>query len=143
MDLYVLDRTMTGQKYHENLRILLCRILITIVLQQDRYSWTIMLDDTWHVLLLNITIDTIPRPVMSPDMNPIEHLWDHFGRKIYNRVPASQNLYEFRDALVEERQIIPLRPLHRLVQTMPRRVDKLFSHYYGVLTPLNQLWKNL
>ena len=40
------------------------------------------------------SIDSIPWPAMSPDMNPIEHLWDDIGRKINDR--------EMRDALVQE-----------------------------------------
>jgi hypothetical protein len=29
---------------------------------------------------------------MSPDMNPIEHIWDFIGRKIYQRNPKCQNI---------------------------------------------------
>ena len=68
---------------------------------------------------------------MSPDMNPIEHLWDDIGRKINDRVPACQNLKELRDALVQEWQSIPLRTLRHLVQSMRRRVDELFRKCGG------------
>ena len=34
--------------------------------------------------------DTIPWPPMSPDLNPIEHVWDDIGRKSNNRIPASK-----------------------------------------------------
>jgi hypothetical protein len=77
------------------------------------------------------SIDSIPWPAMSPDMNPIEHLWDDIGRKINDRVPACQNLQELRDALVQEWQSIPLRTLRHLVQSMRRRVDKLFRKRGG------------
>jgi transposase len=32
-------------------------------------------------------VQTIPWPAMSPDMNPIEHVWDFIGRKINQRNP--------------------------------------------------------
>jgi transposase len=34
-----------------------------------------------HVLQQE-AVQTIPWPAMSPDMNPIEHVWDFIGRKI-------------------------------------------------------------
>ena len=66
------------------------------------------------------SIDSIPWPAMSPDMNHIEHLWDDIGRKINDHVPACQNLQELCDALVQEWQSIPLRTLRHLVQSMRR-----------------------
>ena len=66
------------------------------------------------------SIDSIPWPAMSPDMNPIEYLWDDIGRKINDHVPACQNLQELCDALVQEWQSIPLRTLRHLVQSMRR-----------------------
>jgi transposase len=39
-------------------------------------------------------VQTIPWPAMSPDMNPIEHVWDFIGRKIYQRNPKCQNIDE-------------------------------------------------
>ena len=27
-------------------------------------------------------INVLPWPIVSPDMNPIEHIWDYFGRKV-------------------------------------------------------------
>jgi transposase len=32
-------------------------------------------------------VQTIPWPAMSPDMNPIEHVWDFIGQKINQRNP--------------------------------------------------------
>jgi transposase len=36
-------------------------------------------------------VQSIPRPAMSTDMNPIEHVWDFIGRKINQRNPKCQN----------------------------------------------------
>jgi transposase len=40
-------------------------------------------------------VQTIPWPAMSPDMNPIEHVWDFIGRKINQRNPKCQNIDEW------------------------------------------------
>jgi transposase len=37
---------------------------------------------------------------MSPDMNPIEHVWDFIGRKINQRNPKCQNIDELRTAIL-------------------------------------------
>jgi hypothetical protein len=37
-------------------------------------------------------VQTIPWPAISPDMNPIEHVWDFIGRKINQRNPKCQNI---------------------------------------------------
>jgi transposase len=47
-------------------------------------------------------IETLPWPAMSPDMNPIEHVWDYLGRRLNERNPRCENIQELRDALVEE-----------------------------------------
>jgi hypothetical protein len=41
---------------------------------------------------------------MSPDMNPIEHVWDFIGRKINQRNPKCQNIDELKTAILQEWQ---------------------------------------
>jgi hypothetical protein len=41
---------------------------------------------------------------MSPDMNPIEHVWDFIGRKINQRNPKCQTIDELRTAILQEWQ---------------------------------------
>ena len=46
-------------------------------------------------------VNLLPWPAVSPDMNPIEHIWENLGRK----VRARMNLHNFRDlenALIQE-----------------------------------------
>ncbi|UYV77413.1 hypothetical protein LAZ67_15000933, partial [Cordylochernes scorpioides] len=41
-------------------------------------------------------------PARSPDLNPIEHVWDALGRRIGARHPSPRTLVELRTALLEE-----------------------------------------
>jgi hypothetical protein len=45
-------------------------------------------------------VQTIPWPAMSPDMNPIEHVWDFIGLKINQRNPKCQNNYAWSEHIV-------------------------------------------
>ncbi|GFW69291.1 transposable element Tcb2 transposase [Trichonephila clavipes] len=38
------------------------------------------------------TVTTLPCPALSPDLSPIEHIWDHLGRQV--RHPTSLNKLE-------------------------------------------------
>ena len=49
-------------------------------------------------------IETLPWPAPSPDLNPIEHLWDILGRQVRYRNPPVRNLRELIQALHEEWQ---------------------------------------
>jgi transposase len=39
---------------------------------------------------------------MSPDLNPIEHIWDMLGRRIQAREPPVQNIRQLEAALHRE-----------------------------------------
>jgi transposase len=78
-------------------------------------------------------VQTIPRPAMSPDMNPIKQVCDFIGRKINQRNPKCQNIDELRTAILhlQEWQQFPLERLRRLVQSMTRRVTELHNKRGG------------
>ncbi|GFU51533.1 transposable element Tc3 transposase [Trichonephila clavipes] len=46
-------------------------------------------------------------PAYSPDLNPIEHVWDRLGRRIVARQPPPTYLLELRRALLDEWCNIP------------------------------------
>lgn len=66
-------------------------------------------------------VETIPWPAMSPDMNPIEHLWDELDRRIRSRNVAPTNVRQLFVALQEEWETIPQQHIQRLVSSMSRR----------------------
>ena len=54
----------------------------------------------------------------SPDLNPIEHLWDQLGRAVRARVTNTTMLADLRQMLVKERDAIPQQCVTRLVTSM-------------------------
>lgn len=67
-------------------------------------------------------VNQLRQPALSPDVNPIEHLWDELGRAIRNRAVQPTNLGQLGQALVEEWNRIPVNRLAQLVDSMPRRL---------------------
>ncbi|GFX91676.1 transposable element Tcb2 transposase [Trichonephila clavipes] len=63
----------------------------------------------------------------SPDMNPIEHVWDALGRRVAGRQPPPQTLQELERALLEEWDIIPQLVINRLLVSMPQRCSTLLA----------------
>ncbi|GFV07636.1 transposable element Tcb2 transposase [Trichonephila clavipes] len=63
----------------------------------------------------------------SPDMNPIEHVWDALGRRVAGRQPPPQTLQELKRALLEEWDRIPQLVINSLIDSMPQRCSTLPS----------------
>ncbi|UYV73825.1 hypothetical protein LAZ67_11001036 [Cordylochernes scorpioides] len=66
-------------------------------------------------------------PARSPDLNPIEHVWDALGRRIGDRHPSPRTLVELRTALLEEWGLLPLDLLQSLVNSMRARCETLIA----------------
>lgn len=67
--------------------------------------------------------ETLPWPAMSPDLNPIEHLWDILGRRVRQRDPPVTILNELIVALHEEWNVIPQNQIQRLIRGMRRCLE--------------------
>uniref|UniRef100_A0A3B5BL52 Transposase Tc1-like domain-containing protein n=1 Tax=Stegastes partitus TaxID=144197 RepID=A0A3B5BL52_9TELE len=66
-------------------------------------------------------------PVMSPDLNPIEHVWDQLKQRLDHRTPPPRDLAELRVALVEEWNALPQNNIMRLVRSMRRRCQAVIA----------------
>ena len=65
-------------------------------------------------------IQTLPWPPFSPDLNPIENLWDELERRVKNHQP--KNLHEQELQLTQEWNNIELSVLEKLVDSVPTRL---------------------
>ena len=61
-------------------------------------------------------------PAQSPDLNPIEHLWDHLERSLRNRPDLPKNLANLEIQLKEEWEKIPQETYLKLIDSMPQRI---------------------
>ena len=59
-------------------------------------------------------------PACSPDMNPIEHVWDMLKRAVFGRGYPPTTLRDLRRFAVEEWMNLDQQDLKELVDSMPR-----------------------
>ena len=67
--------------------------------------------------LANHNISPLDWPSYSPDLSPIEHLWDEMDSGVRGRRNAPATLDQLRAALLEERDNIPMRRINALMNS--------------------------
>jgi transposase len=72
-------------------------------------------------------VTSVPWPAMSPDLNPIEHTWDMFGRRMHVREPPVQNIRRLEAALHREWQQLSQQDIRRLTGGMRRRAKAVIQ----------------
>ncbi len=66
---------------------------------------------------------------MSPDLNPIEHLWGILKWKVDERKVSS--IHQLRDVVMEKWKRTPVATCEALVNSMPKRVKTVLENYGG------------
>ncbi|CDQ78689.1 unnamed protein product [Oncorhynchus mykiss] len=76
-------------------------------------------------------------PSMSPDLNPIEHLWGILKRKVEECKVS--NIHQLRDVVMEEWKRTPMATCEALVNSMPKRCWKMMVATQNIDT-LGPIW---
>ncbi|GFS69185.1 transposable element Tcb2 transposase [Trichonephila clavipes] len=103
----VANGAMTGQRYIEE--VLLPHVLLSRQRGIQRLVW----------------------PARSPDLNPIENVWDALGRQVAGRNYPPTNKNTLIHAFIEEWDKLPQQLLDNVVQSMVRRVECCFTLHGG------------
>ncbi|GFU70564.1 transposable element Tcb2 transposase [Trichonephila clavipes] len=74
-------------------------------------------------LLESEDISRMDWPAYSPDLNPIEQVWDALGRRIAAHLHHPENTQQLKQMLLEEWALLPQEMLHQLVLSMRRRCE--------------------
>ncbi len=80
-------------------------------------------------LLKKLRVKVMVWPSMSPDLNPIEYLWDILKRKVEEHKVS--NIHQFRDVIMEEWKRNPVATYEALVNSMPKRVKAVLENNGG------------
>lgn len=72
-------------------------------------------------------IDLLPWPAQSPDLNPIEHLWDHLKIKLEEYEEAPRGIGELWTRVDKEWNDIKPEVCQNLIESMPRRVEAVIK----------------
>ncbi|GFX69779.1 transposable element Tcb1 transposase [Trichonephila clavipes] len=126
--------TMTGQRYIDE--VLLPHVCLIRGAVGDKF---VFMDDnaTCHrTLAVQDCLDSegIQRlvwPARSPDLNPIENVWDALGRQVAGRNYPPTNKNTLIRALTEEWDKLPQQLLDNVVQSMVRRVECCITLHGG------------
>lgn len=70
-------------------------------------------------------------PPQSPDLNIIEHLWGYLESKLRHRFPPPSTISALETALHEEWLHIPLKVVHDLYASIPRRIQSVIKSKGG------------
>src|SRR5438128_5264383 len=67
-------------------------------------------------------------PSQSPDLNPIEHLWNKLEKRLKNRKKHPKKATELEIALREKWSLVPHKTYSNLIESMPRRLEACISN---------------
>ncbi|GFW50121.1 transposable element Tcb2 transposase [Trichonephila clavipes] len=74
-------------------------------------------------LLESEDVERMDWPARSPDLNPIEHVWDFLGRRLAARTLLPVTIRELRLALLDEWAAMPQQLIDTLILSMGRRCE--------------------
>ncbi len=84
---------------------------------------------TTTALLKKLRVKVMDWPRVSPDLNPIEHLWGILKRKVEERKVS--NIHQLCDIVMEEWKRTPVATCEALVNSMPKRIKAVLENNGG------------
>ena len=121
--LVVLGGTLTAVRYRDEILRPIAVPLVqqhNLIFQQDNARPHVA--RVCRQFLANHNIQPLDWPAYSPDLSPIEHLWDELDRRVRRRQNTPTTLNQLRNALLEEWNNIPMRKINTLMNSMHRRI---------------------
>ncbi|GFU58156.1 transposable element Tcb2 transposase [Trichonephila clavipes] len=130
----VANGTMTGQRYIDEVLLPHVRLFRSAV--GDKFVFMDVNTTCHRTLAVQDCLDSegIQRlvwPARSPDLNPIENVWDALGRQVAGRNYPPTNKNTLIRALTEEWDKLPQQLLDNVVQSMVRRVECCITLHGG------------
>ena len=109
LDLVTIQGNLTGDQYS---RDVLQQVVVPHFDNHPLATRPVYMDDNARphrsrpvtTSLQSEAVTFLPWPAMSPDLNPIEHIWDMLSRRIHAREPPVQNIRQLEAALHREWQ---------------------------------------
>ncbi len=86
---------------------------------------------TTKALLQQLGIDLMEWPSKSPDLSPIENVWDHLGQAVAERVTENSTLDDLERFLKEEWRAMDQDYLRDLIWTMRDRCEECIAAQGG------------
>ena len=72
-------------------------------------------------------IQVLEWPAQSPDLNPIEHLWEHLKRQLQKYDTPPKGVHELWERVVEEWNKISSEVCQNLIESIPRRINAVIK----------------
>jgi hypothetical protein len=72
--------------------------------------------------LEHANVNLLPWPPRSPDLSPIEHVWDMIGQRLKNLARRPQTIQQLRHEIQVIWDALPQEEIDNLIRSMPRRV---------------------
>ncbi|GFT98429.1 transposable element Tc3 transposase [Trichonephila clavipes] len=88
-------------------------------------------------LLESEDIERMDWPARSPDLNPIEHVWDFLGRRLAARIVPPVTIRELRLVLQDEWATMPQQLIDTLILSMGRRCETCLARALATKPPMS------
>lgn len=133
-DLVLVEGFLTANQYRDNIlepivRPHAARIGENFILMHDNARPHVA--RTVRHFLEQHNIEVLPWPAQSPDLNPIEHVWDMLKRRVLNQGLVFQTREELFNCLQEQWQQIDQNDIDNFIRSMPNRCRAVINNRGG------------